>query len=98
MYKIWLTVLGTGYLPLMPGTWASGVVLGVFVLAAGLGCPVWGVGVILLVLAGHGGWVPMLFLAGAYGGRDKRNFLLRIDRFCVVSDIGYYQATAGEAV
>ena len=64
MYKIWLTVLGTGYLPLMPGTWASGVVLGVFVLAAGLGCPAWGVGVILVALAGHGCWATV-----AYGDR-----------------------------
>ena len=64
MFRIWLTVLGTGYLPLAPGTWASGVVLGVFVLASGVGCPVWGVGVIMLVLAGHGFWVT-----AAYGGR-----------------------------
>lgn len=64
MYKIWLTVLGTGYLPWMPGTWASGVVLVVFLLAAGLGAPAWAVGLIMLLLAGHGFWATV-----AYGDR-----------------------------
>ena len=69
MYRIWLTVLGTGYLPLAPGTWASGVVLLVFLAAAGLAAPAWAVGVIMLVVAGLGFWATI-----AYGERFIKKY------------------------
>ncbi|KPK76510.1 MAG: hypothetical protein AMJ79_06405 [Phycisphaerae bacterium SM23_30] len=64
MYRIWLSVLGAGYLPLMPGTWGSAAAAAFFVGAAFLiGTPIW-VGLIMLAAAVHGGLVTV-----AYGER-----------------------------
>ena len=64
MYKVWLSVLGAGYSPEVPGTCGSAVVAGVFV-GAGLliDSPVL-VGLILLAVAMHG-WLVTV----AYGDR-----------------------------
>ena len=50
--KLLVTGLGTGYLPLAPGTWGSLAVCGIFVLAAHLsgGCAAW-VGAVLGAVA-----------------------------------------------
>ena len=53
MYRIWLSVFGAGYLPLMPGTWGSAVVAVVFLLTALLsGSPI--VAAVMLAVAIHG--------------------------------------------
>ena len=69
MYRIWLSVFGAGYLPLMPGTWGSVVVAVVFLLAAILsGLPIVVAGVMLAVAA-HGFVVTV-----AYGDRFIKQY------------------------
>ena len=69
MYRIWLSVFGAGYLPLMPGTWGSAVVAVVFLLVALLsGLPVVVAGV-MLAAAVHGFIVTV-----AYGDRFIKKY------------------------
>ena len=59
MYRIWLSVFGAGYSPIVPGTCGSAVVMVVFLLAALLGGSPGVVGAIM-VAAVHGFAVTVL--------------------------------------
>jgi phosphatidylglycerophosphatase A len=61
MYRVWLTVLGTGYSPFAPGTCGSAVVTAIFLLAVLLGGSPLVVGIIMLVLVLHGLIVTVLY-------------------------------------
>ena len=79
MYRIWLSVLGTGYSPLISGTCGSAVVAVVFLIAALAGvCPV-GMAAVMLVLAVHGFVVTIV-----YGDRFIKEY--GIDPRQIVSD------------
>ena len=61
MYRIWLSVFGTGYLPIMPGTFGSAVVAIVFLMAALLsGSPII-VLAVMLIVAVHGFLVTVIY-------------------------------------
>jgi len=61
MYRFWVSVLGTGFLPIMPGTYGSAVVAIIFLLVAlGTGSPVV-VGVVMLAVAAHGFVVTVVY-------------------------------------
>ena len=64
MYKVWLTVLGAGYSPLIPGTCGSAVVGALFLLVVYLGATPTEVTVLMLAVAAHG-----LVVTVVYGDR-----------------------------
>ena len=61
MYRWWLTVLGAGYSPVMPGTCGSAVVAVVFVAALLSGASGWAVAVLMLAVAVHGAVVTVKY-------------------------------------
>jgi len=61
MWRWWLSVLGTGYSPIIPGTCGSAVVLVVFLLAALPGGSPPLVTGIMLVVAVHGFWATVVY-------------------------------------
>ncbi|MBN1845882.1 MAG: phosphatidylglycerophosphatase A [Sedimentisphaerales bacterium] len=61
MHRLWLTVFGTGYSPVMPGTCASLAVALVFLLSARWAKSPWLVGLIMLLIALHGFWVTVRY-------------------------------------
>lgn len=64
----WLvTGLGTGYLPVAPGTWGSAAVAGIWLLAAGLGF--WGETILMAAIA-----LAASVICVALGGFAERHF------------------------
>ncbi len=61
MYKLWLSVFGAGFSPLIPGTCGSAVVAILFLLLALLGTGPLPLLLVLLVVAIHGAVVTVLF-------------------------------------
>ncbi len=61
MYKLWLSVLGAGFSPLIPGTCGSAVVTAVFLLIALLGGSPVLLGIGMLALAAHGAIVTVVY-------------------------------------
>jgi phosphatidylglycerophosphatase A len=74
--KLIVTGLGTGYLPLAPGTWGSATVAGVFLLVAwlsGRSAPVVGAAMLALVAAATIGCAALGgFAEKAFGKKDPR--------------------------
>lgn len=78
MYRIWLSVFGAGYSPLIPGTCGSAVVAAVFLVTAWADvCP--GVlAAVMLVLAAHGFVVTIVYgdrFIEEYGRSDPRQIV-----------------------
>ena len=86
-----------GFLPGAPGTYASAVTLGVFLLGAHLGAP-WWLWAVLAALAGVG--VILAWGSGAVGGgnRDPRWCVLDESAGALVAVVGHVGAPALTAV
>ena len=61
MHRIWLSVFGAGYSPLIPGTCGSAVVAAVFLAAAWSGIDPLPLAAIILTVATHGFVVTILY-------------------------------------
>ena len=61
MHRIWLSVFGAGYSPLIPGTCGSAVVAAVFLIAAWSGIGPLPLAAIMLAVAAHGFIVTILY-------------------------------------
>ena len=61
MHRIWLSVFGAGYSPLIPGTCGSAVVAAVFLTAAWSGIGPLPLAAIMLAIAAHGFVVTILY-------------------------------------
>lgn len=61
MYRMWLSVFGVGYSPLVPGTCGSAVVSALFLAAAWWGLTEWGLILFLAVVSLHGAFVTVLY-------------------------------------
>ncbi len=97
MFRILLTVFGTGYSPFIPGTCGSAVVAGVFLAAAWSGVGSLPLAGIMLVVAAHGFVVTILYadrLIQKYGP-DPRQIVS--DEQCgqAVTYLGLWSFTQG---
>jgi phosphatidylglycerophosphatase A len=61
MYRIWLSVFGTGFSPLISGTCGSAVVALIFTVAALCGLKTGPLLILLIVIAAHGFWVTLKY-------------------------------------
>ena len=86
-YRVLLTVLGTGYSPVAPGTCGSAVVAVLFLVLAALGVHPLAIGAVLVVLMVEGSWVTL-----AYG--DRLIAVYGPDPHAIVSDEQVGQALA----
>jgi len=86
-YRMLLTVLGTGYSPVAPGTCGSAVVAVLFVVLALLQVGPLAIGAVLVVLMVEGSWITL-----AYG--DKLIAAYGPDPHAIVSDEQVGQALA----
>ncbi len=77
MYRIWLSVFGTGYSPIASGTCGSAVVTLLFFIAAWLGATGWTLAGITTIIALHGFVVSVLYgdkFIAEYG-KDPKQFV-----------------------
>jgi phosphatidylglycerophosphatase A len=97
MYRLWLSVFGAGYSPLIPGTCGSAVVSVALLLMAAAGAPGWVVGVVMLILAAGGAYVTVRYGDRAIAEYGEDPSMIVSDEQCgqAITYLGFMFFTGG---